>query len=423
MNYENTLDFARKMDQEDPLAAYRDRFFFPQVNDRDALYFTGNSLGLQPKSVKDHLNQELLDWAYYGVEGHFEAKFPWFEYHKFLTKQTARLVGAQQHEVVNMNGLTVNLHLLLVSFYRPEGQRFKILMEEKAFPSDQYVIESQVRFHGYEPDEAIVEVGPRPGEHRIREEDILAKIEELGDELALLFWGGVNYYSGQLFDMEKLTQAAHQAGAIAGFDLAHAAGNVQLSLHDWGLDFAAWCSYKYLNSGPGGVSGVFIHDRHSDKPDLIRFAGWWGHDEERRFQMEKGFHPMKGAEGWQLSNAPVMSMAVHKASLEIFDEAGMEALVTKSKKLTGYLEFVIQSISSRKEAVDFEIITPKEEKERGCQLSILTHGSGKELFDRLTREGVIADWREPNVIRMAPVPLYNSFEDVYRFGQLLDELL
>ena len=322
-----------------------------------------------------------------------------------------------------MNGLTVNLHLLMVSFYRPTKQRFKIICEAKAFPSDQYALESQVKFHGYDPDEAIVEVAPRDGEHLIRHEDILAAIEANKDELALVMWGGVNYYSGQVFDLKDITRAAHEVGALAGFDLAHGAGNIELQLHDWEVDFAAWCSYKYLNSGPGSISGVFIHEKHATNPDLPRFAGWWGHDKETRFLMEKGFQPIRTAESWQLSNAPVFSMAVHKAALNLFDEVGLPALRQKSRALTGYLEFVIQTISDRQENASFEIITPSDPAQRGCQLSILAHGHGKALFDKLTAGGVIADWREPNVIRIAPVPMYNSFTDAYRFGKILEEAL
>lgn len=420
MQYENNAAFALELDKQDKLAQYRDKFFIPEVKGRQALYFTGNSLGLQPKAVKDHLNRELLDWAFYGVEGHFHAKNPWFHYHKFLTEASAKIVGAKPLEVVHMNGLTANIHFMFVSFYQPKGNRYKIIMEAKAFPSDQYAVESQVRFHGYDPSDAIIEVAPREGEHTIREEDIFATIEKHKDEIALVFFGGVNYYTGQLFDMAEITKVGHNAGAMVGFDLAHAAGNVKLDLHNWGADFAAWCSYKYLNSGPGGISGVFVHERHANNPDLPRFAGWWGYKEDTRFLMEKGYVPMEGAAGWQLSNAPVLSMAAHKASLEIFDEVGMDALNEKAEKLTGYLEFIINDIAKKHNA-NFEIITPKEPENRGCQLSILMHGQGKEMFDKLTEDGVIADWREPNVIRMAPVPLYNSFEDVYRFGNILEE--
>jgi kynureninase len=420
---QNSLEFALQFDKSDELSDYRQRFHIPTVNGKDALYFTGNSLGLQPKSVKSHLMQELDDWAKFGVEGHFEAKNPWVSYHKILSEPFARLVGAQPDEVVAMNGLSVNLHLMMVSFYQPKGKRTKIICEAKAFPSDQYMLESQVKFHGLNPEETIIEVSPREGEHCIRQEDILSCIEEVGDELALVFWGGVNYYTGQVFDMPKITEVAKEFGAFVGFDLAHGVGNVSLNLHDWGVDFACWCSYKYLNSGPGSVSGIFVHNKHENNKDLPRFAGWWGHDEERRFLMEKGFVPMKGAQGWQLSNAAVFSMAPCKASMDIFDEVGMPKLIEKSRKLTNFMEFVFNDISVRYDNCNFEIITPKEERYRGCQLSVLMHGQGKEMFDYITKEGVIADWREPNVIRLAPVPLYNSFEDIFKLGQIIENAL
>ena len=420
---QNSLEFALQSDKSDELSAYRQKFFIPEVNGKEALYFTGNSLGLQPKSVKTHLLQELDDWAKYGVEGHFEAKNPWVSYHKILSEPFAKLVGAHPGEVVAMNGLSVNLHLMLVSFYQPKGKRTKIICEAKAFPSDQYVLESQVKFHGLNPEDTIVEVSPREGEHCIREEDIISCIQEVGDELALVLWGGVNYYTGQVFDMSNITKEAKSVGAFVGFDLAHGVGNIALNLHDWQVDFACWCSYKYLNSGPGSVSGVFVHDIHKNSPELPRFSGWWGHDEERRFLMEKEFVPMLGAEGWQLSNAPVFSMAACKASMDIFDEVGMPKLVEKSRKLTKYMEFIFNGISSRYDNCNFEIITPKEERNRGCQLSILMHGQGKDMFDFISSEGVIADWREPNVIRLAPVPLYNSFEDIFKLGQIIEKAL
>ena len=420
----SSLEYARELDSQDPLKAYRERFFLPQLNGEDVVYFTGNSLGLQPKTVQQYIQDELDAWAQYGVEGHFEAKKPWFAYHEFLTEKAARIVGGKKNEVVVTHSLTTNLHLLMVSFYRPTEGRYKILCEQKAFPSDQYALESQARIHGFDPTDAIVEVGPREGEHLIRQEDILAKIEELGDSLCMVMMGGVNYYSGQLFNMEEITKAGHAVGAMVGFDLAHAAGNVQLKMHDWEVDFAAWCSYKYLNSSPGGVSGMFIHEKHASNTELPRFAGWWGHDKESRFLMEPGFKAMPTAEAWQLSNAPVLGMAAHLASLDIFDEVGMEALTEKSRKLTAYLEEIIEDISERKSHIcQFEIITPKDPIQRGAQLSILCHGKGKELFDSLTQQGVVADWREPNVIRIAPVPLYNSFEDICRFGQYLEKAL
>jgi kynureninase len=422
--FENTLDFARHLDEQDPLNAFRDKFHFPTFHDKTVRYFTGNSLGLQPKTVREYILEELDAWHKFGVEGHFLGKRPWFAYHEYLTDKVAKIVGAKPIEVVVTHSLTTNLHLLMVSFYEPKGKRTKILCEAKAFPSDQYALESQVKFHGLDLAEHLVEVGPREGEHLIREEDILAKIEELGDELALVMIGGVNYYTGQLFDMRTITQAAHGVGAIAGFDLAHAAGNINLLLHDWGVDFAAWCGYKYLNSSPGGVSGMFVHERHANRPELPRFAGWWGYDKSKRFLMEPGFTPMEGAEGWQLSNAPILGMAAHLASVDIFDEAGMERIGQKRDLMTAYLEFVIDDISEKnQDRVSFELITPRDKTKRGAQLSIMAKGQGRALFDALSNLGVVADWREPNVIRVAPAPLYNSFEDCYWLGQLLQEAI
>jgi kynureninase len=407
------------MDQQDALKDFRQKFIFPSFTEKPVLYFTGNSLGLQPKKALEYVKEEMEDWATFGVEGHFLARRPWYSYHEQLTEMTSKIVGAKPIEVVVTHSLTTNLHLLMVSFFRPQGKRTKILCEAKAFPSDQYALESQVLFHGL-PKDHLVEIFPREGEQLIREEDILKKIEELGEELALIMIGGVNYYTGQLFDMEKITSAGHAVGAKVGFDLAHAAGNINLKLHDWGVDFAAWCGYKYLNSSPGGVSGIFVHERHANNATLPRFAGWWGYDKSKRFKMDSGFEPMPGAEGWQLSNAPVLSMAVHLASLEIFNEAGMDAIGEKRDLLTAYLEFIIDDLSSRnKERCTFELITPRDKSKRGAQLSIMAKGQGKTLFEALTKEGVVADWREPNVIRIAPAPLYNSFEDCFRFGVAL----
>lgn len=421
--YENTLSFAQEKDQNDPLKKWRGEFYLPNFQERPVVYFTGNSLGLQPKQTQKYIQNELDDWAKWGVEGHFHAKKPWVSYHELLTDKAAKIVGALSKEVVITHSLTTNLHLLMVSFYKPNKKRFKILCEGKAFPSDQYALQSQVKFHGYSPEEAIVEIFPRESEHLIREEDVLAKIEELGDELALVMMGGMNYYTGQLFDMQSITEAGHGVGAIVGFDLAHAAGNVTLRLHDWGVDFAAWCTYKYLNSSPGGVAGIFVHERHLKNKELNRFSGWWGHNKERRFLMEPQFDPMESAEAWQLSNAPVLGMAAHLASLDIFEEVGMAAIGQKRDDLTAYLEFVIHAISASSKNVDFEIITPKNPKNRGSQLSILAHGQGKALFDEMSKEGVVADWREPNVIRIAPVPLYNSYEDCFRFGEILKKAI
>lgn len=418
MKPENTLSYARQQDKEDTLRGYRDKFYFPQLNGRNVLYFTGNSLGLQPKTTQDYVLNELEDWASFGVEGHFHSRNPWLSYHEILTDKTARLVGAKPEEVVVMNQLTVNLHLLLVSFYRPTKQRHKIICEAKAFPSDLYALQSQIKFHGFDPKDSLIAMVPRAGEHNLRIEDILVEIEKHKNDLALVMFGGVNYYSGQVLDMKTICEAAHKANAVCGFDLAHAAGNLKLSLHDWNLDFACWCSYKYLNSGPGGVAGVFVHEKHLKNTDLPMFAGWWGHDKATRFKMEPEFRPMQTVERWQLSNAPVLSMSAYKASLDIFDEVGMDKLNEKSKRLTAYLEFIVNEVNTQTASKEkyFEIITPAE---RGCQLSVVAHGRGKELFNDLIQQGVISDWREPNVIRMAPVPLYNSFEDVYEFGQIL----
>ena len=419
MQFENTRIFAETLDRQDELKSFRSEFFFPQHEGKEVIYLTGNSLGLQPKSAMAALQTELNDWAKFGVEGHFQGTNPWFHYHKFFSESAANVVGALPSEVVVMNNLTVNLHLMMVSFYRPTKERYKIIMEAGAFPSDQYAMESQVKFHGYRYEDAVIEVSPRAGEYALRTEDILDVIENNRDSVALVMFSGVQYYTGQAFDIEAITKAAHAAGAIAGFDLAHAAGNLKLNLHDWQVDFAVWCSYKYLNSGPGGVSGVFVHEKHGENPDLPRFAGWWGHREDVRFKMQKGFIPEKGAAGWQLSNAPVLSMAVHKASLEIFDRAGMDRLVAKSKLLTGYLEFVLKDVSARNDSISLTVITPSE---RGCQLSVLAGSNARKLFDYLTQNGVVADWREPEVIRMAPVPLYNSFEDIYRLGEMILKL-
>lgn len=412
-----SLAFAQAMDAQDPLRAYRAQFYFPQHEGKDAIYLCGNSLGLQSKNVTTYIERELEQWRNLGVEGHFKGDHPWLYYHKYLQTQTAHVVGAQESEVVVMNTLTVNLHLLMVSFYRPTQERFKIIMEAGAFPSDQYVVESQVRWHGLNLEEAVIEVAPRAGEETLRTEDIVATIKQHGAETALILFGGINYYTGQFFDLQAITNAGHQAGAYVGFDLAHAAGNVLLQLHDWNVDFATWCSYKYLNAGPGGPSGVFIHERHGNNPALPRFAGWWGHDEQNRFLMRKGFVPMAGAAGWQLSNTFVLSFAAHRASLDIFAEATMPALRAKSEKLTAYLEFIIvQLIES---GFEFNIITPSDVHARGCQLSILTNQHGKRLFQYLADHGVICDWREPNVIRFAPTPLYNRFEDIWTLGELL----
>ena len=415
------LSKTKALDESDQIKAYREEYHHPVIDGKQVLYFTGNSLGLQPKKTRACIEQELTDWAQWGVEGHFYAKNPWYSYHELFTQGAAKLVGALPEEVIMMNGLSVNLHLLLTTFYRPSGNRKKILTEKKAFPSDQYAVESQIKLHGLNPTDVLIEIGPREGEELIQLEDIQAAITDAGEELACVMIGGVNYYTGQLFDMKAIVEAAHEQGAYCGFDLAHAAGNVPLKLHDWNVDFACWCTYKYLNSGPGGISGSYIHEKHAKNTELLRLAGWWGHDKDERFEMEPGFKPIPTAEGWQLSNAPVFAMAPHLPALEQFTEIGMENLRAKSLKLTGVLEEMVEQVSEGLKNGRLEIITPKDPSQRGCQLSIIAHGFGKELFDALTQAGVITDWREPNVIRMAPVPMYNSFNDVYQFACLLEE--
>lgn len=422
MIFENSLSFAQQLDRKDSLRKYRKQFLIPKVNGKDSIYFTGNSLGLQPKSAKKIINEELADWASLGVEGHVHSRRPWLYYHKFLKKSLAKIVGAKPSEVIAMNQLTVNLHLMMVSFYQPTTKRFKIIVEAGAFSSDQYAFESQVKFHGLSPSKAIIELKPRRGESHLRTEDILDSINQHKKELALVIFGGVQYYTGQFFDIKSITEAGHKAGAIVGFDLAHAVGNVPLQLHKHQVDFAVWCSYKYLNSGPGGVAGAFVHECHHTNKKLARFAGWWGHQEKERFQMKKGFIPMEGVDGWQLSNFPVLSGAAQLASLKIFDEVGMKALRAKSELMTGYTEYVLNEIDPKGRY--FKILTPSNSKERGCQLSIYFKGKeGKKVFDLLTKEGVIADWREPGVIRIGPVPLYNTFEDVFQFAEIFSKAL
>jgi kynureninase len=420
-HYQNTEAFAREADAKDPLKPFREQFLIPTAAGKEAIYLCGNSLGLQPKSTRTYLDRELDKWAEYAVDGHFHAPEPWFHYHELLKGPLARIVGAKPEEVVVMNNLTSNLHFMMVSFYQPTAKRYKILMEGGAFPSDQYAVESQVKYHGY-GEEAIVEVFPREGEHTLRTEDILAAIEQHQDELALVLFAGLQYYTGQVFNMEAITAAGKAAGAKVGFDLAHAAGNVPLQLHDWGVDFAVWCSYKYLNSGPGSNGGVFVHERYAKDTELHRFAGWWGHDEKERFLMQKGFKPMYGAGGWQLSNGNILPLAAQRASLEIFEQAGIDNLRQKSLELTGYLEYLLrEEVSSSKNKL--QIITPSKPEERGCQLSLFVEKDGKQLFEKISQAGVIGDWREPNVIRIAPTPLYNSFTDVYQFALLLKQAI
>ncbi len=422
MSFKNTLAFAKEMDDNDPLKDFRDKFYIPIINKKPSIYFVGNSLGLQPKTAQDCIYNELENWANYGVEAHFHAKIPWVDYHDIFVEPLSKIVGCLPQEVVVMNHLTVNLHLLLSTFYRPTKERYKIICEAKAFPSDQYALESQVKLHGLDPDNAIVEVAPRDGENNIRTEDIVEVINKHANEIAVVLFGGINYYTGKVFDMKPITEAAHNAGAYCGFDLAHAAGNIELHLHDWDVDFACWCSYKYLNSGPGNIAGAYIHQRFVTDASLPRLAGWWGYDKESRFKMEKNFKPIPTAEGWQLSNSPIISMAAHKASLDIFEEAGMENLFKKSKQLTGYSLFILDEINTNSDNKILEVITPKNEEERGCQVSILMLQKGKEVFNALKKHGVLSDWREPDVIRVAPVPLYNTFEDVYQFGKILKHL-
>ncbi len=405
--------YAQTCDSEDPLASFRDRFHIP----RDFLYFVGHSLGLQPKTVQPYVEQELSDWATLAVEGHFKGKYPWVSYHEILTEHLAVVVGAQPIEVAAMNTLTVNLHLMMVSFYQPTPERYKIVIEGTAFPSDQYAVASQALFHGFDPAESVIPLMPREGEDVIRTEDIEALLAKEGESIALIMLGGVNYLTGQAFDMARITESGHRHGCTVGFDLAHAAGNLVLRLHDWEVDFAVWCSYKYMNGGPGCVGGAFVHERHAHRTDLPRFAGWWGHDKETRFKMPPVFAPMSGVEGWQLSNPPILPLASLRASLEIFVEAGMDRLRAKSEELTGYLEYLLKT-----HLEDYiTIITPEDPKQRGAQVSISVKQNGPAVYERLEQSGVLCDWREPDVIRVTPIPLYNTFTDVYRFVELFKE--
>lgn len=414
-----SLEYAQNLDKNDELRSYRDRFHFPiDSNGEKKLYFTGNSLGLQPISTREYINQELDDWAKYGVDGHFEAKNPWMPYHEIVTEKLARVVGAKPEEVVAMNSLTANLHFLMVSFYRPEGKKRKIVIEYDAFPSDIYAVKSQIKFHGGNPDTDLIYLRAREGEHTVRFEDIQSVLENQSDEIALIMLGGVNYYTGQLFDMKAITEIAHKNNIVAGFDLAHAAGNIHLQLHDWDVDFAAWCSYKYLNAGPGGIAGIFVHERHLTS-DIPRFEGWWGQNKKTRFLMGREFDGIHSAEAWQLSNPPIFQLAALNASLDVFAEVGLEKLNVKTRKLTGYLEQLVTSIGTE----IIEIITPSDPKQRGCQLSIRVKNADKSLFEELTKQNIISDWREPDVIRVAPVPLYNSYEDCYKFSDILKTTL
>ncbi len=420
MNYQNSLDYAKQLDQQDSLSYLRKEFHIPtDKQGNEWLYFTGNSLGLQPKHTQKYIQQELDDWANFGVEGHFEAQNPWLSYHEFLTDNMAKIVGAKPIEVVVMNTLTTNLHLLMASFYQPTKTKYKILIESDAFPSDRYAVQSQLEFHGYDANDGLVEWKPREGEELLRMEDLESILEEQGDDIALLLIGGVNYYTGQYLDLKKIGELGHAKNCMVGIDLAHGAGNIQPNLHDSNVDFAAWCTYKYLNSGPGSLAGLFVHERHANRKDLPRFAGWWNHNKETRFNMRQPFDVMSGAEGWQLSNPPILSMAAIRASLDMFAKVGMKALREKSEKLTGFFEYLINQIDSDQ----IQIITPSNPKERGCQLSIQVKNADKSLHKKLTENNIITDWREPDVIRCAPVPMYTSFEDVYRMVVVLKKLL
>lgn len=420
MTFENTSSFAQSLDDQDILRNFRNEFYFPDNNSRPINYLCGNSLGLQPRSLKNAIENQLQNWEKLGVEGWFDGENPWMYYHKEIKRLLAPLVGASELEVCPMNTLTVNLHLLLISFYKPTKTRFKILMEANAFPSDQYAIESQIRHHGLDPKEAIVEVKPKDGNFIISQDDILEAIQENKDSLSLILFGGVNYFTGQLFDMEAITKAGHKAGAFVGFDLAHAAGNVKLELHNWQVDFACWCSYKYQNAGPGGISAIFVHENHFNNPNLNRLAGWWGYNESNRFNMESGFVPELGADGWQISCTQVIPLTMYHASLKLFEKAGyMDALREKSIKLTSYLYFLIQEVNQVLGFEQYKIITPEDENQRGAQLSIIAQSKGKEIFDALVENNVLGDWRSPNVIRLSPVPLYNSFADVHLAAQVL----
>ncbi len=418
--FQNSLEYAKKHDAEDTLAAFRNKFHIPKdATGKELIYLCGNSLGLQPKITSEYIKEELADWANLGVEGHVEGKHPWLPYHEFLTENMAKIVGAKPSEVVVMNTLTTNLHLMMVSFYQPTKTKYKIVVESDAFPSDKYAVESQLKFHGIDPKDGLILWKPRKGEELCRFEDLEEIMKTHGNEIALLMIGSTNYYTGQSFPLKKITELGHKYNCMVGFDLAHGAGNIQPNLHETGADFAVWCTYKYLNSGPGSLGGCFVHERHANNENLNRFAGWWGHNKKTRFNMRHEFDALPGAEGWQLSNPPILSMAAIRASLDTFAEAGFENLRKKSEKLTGYLEFLLDEMKN--DAIN--VITPRNPEERGCQLSIQVKNADKNLHTKLTEAGVISDWREPDVIRVAPAPLYNSFEDVYRFSEKLKDVL
>jgi kynureninase len=416
-----TAEHAAELDKQDPLQSFREKFYIPFVGEKEAIYFLGNSLGLQPKTAQNEVLNIMEGWANFGVEGFFLGEEPWLNYHKDILPLIAQIVGANTNEVVVMNHLTVNLHLLMISFYKPTAKRFKIICEAKAFPSDQYAFKSQIKMHGLSVENCLIEVRPKPGKETLDMQDILDCIALHKDELALVLFSGVNYYTGQVFDIEAITAAAHNAGAYAGFDLAHAVGNVHLQLQLWKVDFACWCNYKYLNSGPGAIAGAFIHQQHCENPNITRLEGWWGNDEKNRFLMQENFTSSATAESWQMSTAPMMQLAAHKASLNIFAEAGFENLLAKAQKLKNYTFSLLSLLQAETKA--FEIITPFEEKERGCQISLSVHKNAKQIFEQLLPNGIFADWREPNVIRIAPVPMYNSFMDVYLFVNVFKQLL
>ncbi|MEA3426603.1 MAG: kynureninase [Bacteroidota bacterium] len=413
--FQATREFALEADAADVLAEFKQQFHFPKKNGRDVIYFCGNSLGLQPRNVEQAIQTELTSWREEAVGGYFGGRHPWLYYQEYLKPSLARIVGCLETEVTVMNTLTVNLHLLMLSFYRPTPERYKILMEAGAFPSDQYAVETLVKHYGLEPETAILEIAPREGEKTLRTEDIIATIEAQGSSLAMVLFGGINYYTGQLFDLQRITRAAHQVNAIAGFDLAHVVGNTPLLLHEWEVDFAAWCSYKYLNGGPGAVGGVYVHERFATNPQTPRLGGWWGNDEKERFKMEKGFVPKTNASGWNISTAQVFNTVSLKAALELFDKAGMERLRAKSLQLTAYLEYLLHQLPN----LAFEIITPADAAERGAQLSLYFKERGKEIHNKMIESGIIVDYREPGVIRVAPAPMYVSFSDVYRFYEIL----
>lgn len=424
MNFQFSETFARELDQEDPLSSMRNEFILPGPAGNNKIYFLGNSLGLQPHRTKGYIQTILDDWSALGVESFFHAREPWMDYHASLTGPLATVMGCLPEEISVMNQLTVNLHLLMVSFYRPSGKRVKIICESKAFPSDQYMFETHLRSRGMVPEDILIELKPREGEATLQTADILQQIRDTGNELALVLLGGINYYTGQVLDMEAITRAGHAVGARVGFDLAHAAGNIPLQLHAWNVDFAAWCSYKYLNAGPGAVGGVYIHERFHQDTSIPRMAGWWGYEKETRFQMEPGFKPIQTAEGWQLSTPSLILYAAHRSSLSVIEQAGWSNILAKQKKLTAWLWFILDHIrQGSANASQWEILTPVQEDQHGCQVSLYFPENGKKVFDHLTQKGVMADWREPGVIRVAPVPLYNSFHEVWLFGSYLKEML